>query len=261
MRTFFHRISTCFLSALFLVGLCACGSTGGHFPAELPSTVPLSTSGEAASDPSSPTSSSQEDSESQELTQPPGQTALMDTYRAVLQGDMEFVSVNTGKSLDITRLKEEITSEDLLVVAPKFTVVDLDRDQVPEVVLCLAMGNGSNDYVGFEILRYQDGAVYGYALWYRAFMQLKTDGTFSFSGGAGDYGFGTIAFTETAYTIDKITYCESTNPNSSYFVNHERAVRDEFLSAFDRFEKAEEAPWYELTPENIAAILSVPHGP
>ena len=64
--------------------------------------------------------------------------------------------------------------------ATKLAIVDLEKDDTPEVILWLVVNN--DDYYGSEVLRY------------RSFIDLKADGTFSCSSGAADYGFGTVKF-------------------------------------------------------------------
>jgi len=135
--------------------------------------------------------------------------------------------------------------------------VDLDNDGSPEVIPWLTVNN--DDYYGFEVLRYQNGVVYGYTLWYRAFMNLKADGTFSFSSVAADNGFGTVRFTENTYSIDKITYSESSydsdnNMSVSYFVDHEGATEDEFLAAVNQQSEKADTTWYDFT-EAIEKIV------
>lgn len=55
-----------------------------------------------------------------------------------------------------------VTDDDSIVVEiPQFAIIDLDNDGENEIVLWIQM-NGVSDY-GFEVLRYQNGVVYGYA--------------------------------------------------------------------------------------------------
>ncbi|ANW97672.1 hypothetical protein CSTERTH_00815 [Thermoclostridium stercorarium subsp. thermolacticum DSM 2910] len=184
----------------------------------------------------------------------------MNVYHSVLSNQSQFFSTDARKQLYISQLNQAV-SEDSTVRAEvtKFTVIDLDKDDMPEVILRLTV-NG-DDYFGSEVLKYQDGEVYGYTLWYRAFMDLKEDGTFSFSGGASDWGCGTISFTKEGYNVDGITYCESeiTSDNNEtvfYYVNGEKASYEEFQSAIDEQGKKTDVTWYDLTDENIKNLLS-----
>lgn len=130
------------------------------------------------------------------------------SYRAILSGEEDFISVDLGnKELNIKDIRNVVTPDDSVTVEPtKFTFLDLDGDGENEIVLWLQINNIS-DY-GFEILHAQEGAVYGYTLPYRAFMDLKTDGTFSFSSGAADSGIGKLRFAEDGYTIEEQGYGE-----------------------------------------------------
>lgn len=130
------------------------------------------------------------------------------SYRAILSGEEDFISVDLGnKELNIKDIRNVVTPDDSVTVEPtKFTFLDLDGDGENEIVLWLQI-NGISDY-GFEILHAQEGAVYGYTLPYRAFMDLKTDGTFSFSSGAADSGIGKLRFAEDGYTIEEQGYGE-----------------------------------------------------
>ena len=198
------------------------------------------------------------DNENQESPQPLENT-VTEMYKAVLQGTTEFFSVDANKSLTIDQLNQTVSDDSSVTAkATKFAIMDLDNDGTQEVILWLSVNN--DDYYGFEVLRYQNGVVYGYTLWYRAFMDLKANGTFSFSSGAADSGFGTVKFTEGAYSIDKITYSESSydsnnNMSVSYFVDRESATEDAFLSAVNRQSEAADATWYEYADDTIETIL------
>ena len=72
----------------------------------------------------------------------------------------------------------EIAAEDQSTMSlPKFAVVDMDGDELPEVVY------QRGDYMGFIVLRYKDGDIYGYDVNYRGLTGLKKDGSYSMSGG------------------------------------------------------------------------------
>lgn len=165
----------------------------------------------------------------------------------------------TPIELYISQLNQTVSGDTSInAKAVKFAIADLEKDEIPEVILWLAVND--NEYFGYEVLSFKDGSVYGYTLWYRSFMDLKEDGTFSFSGGAADNGIGTIKFDETGYTINNITYCESVidsdnNMSVSYFVNHESATEEEFLSAIEEQGQKADAVWYDFTDDNISDIV------
>jgi len=184
----------------------------------------------------------------------------MSTYKSVLQNKTQFFSTDAKKNLNISQLNQAVSDDDSVKVkAIKLAIADLENDEIPEVILWLDVN--TNEYYGFEVLRYRDGVVYGYTLPYKSFMDLKDDGTFSFSSGTADSGFGKVKFTENGYSIDKITYSESSdnsgnNQITSYFVNNQSASEEDFLSAINKQSDKTAITWYDFTDENIEKLLS-----
>lgn len=179
-------------------------------------------------------------------------------FQSVLQGRTPFFSADANQSLSINELGQAIGIDSSIPVKPvKFAVIDLDGDDVQEIVLWLQVNE--NDSYGFEILRQQGGKIYGYTLVYRAFMDLKRDGTFSFSSGAADSGFGSISFADKSYKIDEIAYSKATYDTNnelsvSYFVNSQAATEAEFLSAVEEQNRKESVLWYDFNDNNIASV-------
>ena len=164
-------------------------------------------------------------------------------YKAILIDNANFISTDLqNQELNLTEIKKIITDDEITVNITQFAMLDLDSDGQNEIVLWIQI-NGISDY-GFEILRYQNGAVYGYTLPYRELMNLKTDGTFLFSGGAADYGIGKVKFSENGYTVNQQSYSESqydsnNELNVQYFVNGESCSEEAFQEAVrDQEEKA-----------------------
>lgn len=181
-------------------------------------------------------------------------------YKSILLGKSNFICTNlANESLNISEIGQAVTDDDSVTVsATKFTVMDIDGDGEDEAVLWLQINNIS-DY-GFEILHYQNGEIYGYTLQYRAFMNLKTDGTFLFSGGAADSGIGKMTFSETGYSVNTQVYSQSgydTNNelNVQYFINDESCSEDEFNDILSGQEQKADVEWYDLSENNINAIL------
>lgn len=181
-------------------------------------------------------------------------------YKSILLGKSNFICTNlANESLNISEIGQAVTDDDSVTVsATKFTVMDIDGDGEDEAVLWLQINNIS-DY-GFEILHYQNGEIYGYTLQYRAFMNLKTDGTFLFSGGAADSGIGKMTFSETGYSVNTQAYSQSgydTNNelNVQYFINDESCSEDEFNDILSGQEQKADVEWYDLSENNINAIL------
>lgn len=190
----------------------------------------------------------------------PSQENAENEFQSVLRGNTPFFSTDVTQNLNINELNRAISDDDDIVTkAIKFAVVDLDSDGTPEVVLWLKVNE--NDAFGYEILHQQGGQIYGYTLVYRSFMDLKQDGTFSFSSGAADNGFGSIVFSDLTYTISEKAYSQSAyDANNeltiSYFVNGQAASENEYLLATQQQNGKQNVSWYDFTSENIASIMT-----
>lgn len=191
-----------------------------------------------------------------------GQSSLSmeERYRAILLNNGEFVCTDLqNKGLSIEKIKEAVTDDDSVTVAvSKFAYIDLNGDGANEIVLWIQI-NGISDY-GFEILQYQEDAVYGYTLPYTAFMNLKTDGTFIFSGGAADSGIGKLKFAEGGYIVDRLYYSESGYDSNNelevqYFANGEKCSEEEFNDIMRQQEEKQNIEWYDLTSEGVSSAF------
>ncbi len=77
----------------------------------------------------------------------------------------------------------------------KYAILDLNGDYSREMVFDLAKGpNNENTDVGSLILHSQDDNVYAHLLYTREFNELRSDGTFSYSGNASNMGICRLDF-------------------------------------------------------------------
>ena len=154
----------------------------------------------------------------------------VEKFKAILLENDNFVCADwQNREVNLAGIKAVVTDEeDVTVRVDKFTIVDLDGDGENEVVLWI-LYNGDS-YYGFEVLHYQEETVYGNTFTYRAFYDLKVDGTFWWSGGAANSGIGRLTFTEDG-----------------------RAVREEFTDDVDNWnhEKQADVTWYDLSEEGV----------
>jgi len=193
----------------------------------------------------------------------PGSGASADSVlKSVLQNNIQFVSDDYQPTMTVSEyLQAESAETGTSMQIAKFALVDLDNDSIPEVILGVTTG-GSDD-VSFIVLHYANDSVYGYSFPYRALNSIKADGTFSFSSGASDSGFGTIDFSGSDYAnmITKITYSQSNvdvnnNQSVSYFVNQQSATYDEFEIAINQEAVKPDATWYDFNDDQINSALS-----
>lgn len=135
------------------------------------------------------------------------------------------------------------------VSASEYTVIDLNGDGEPETVVGLTIGS---DAYGFLILHADKGTAYAYELPYRAFTDLKEDGTFSFSSGAADSGIGRLDFADGWYSVEKLAYSESGDDiqDVSYYIGGAEATEDEFYALLAEQNKKPGAEWHVTARSN-----------
>ncbi len=172
-------------------------------------------------------------------------------FRSVLLGETQMVLAWSQEKIFLNEYRDDLDFE---VEPARFAQVDLDGDGICEIVLWMCFG--ANMYAEFEILRAENGEIHCYPQVYRGLQDIKTDGTYCGSSGAGDWGYYKIlSFGETELEDEPFTWCESSEQGELYYVNKEPASRQEFESACAEQDAKEIIVWYEFTPENIDALL------
>jgi len=250
MKTCFYRIITLssILAAVLFLG--ACSAISGR------NTSQDTEKGSVGSN-SIANDSSLVQTQDEEPAEP--DSSIMRIYKEILQDEAAFFSTDAQKDIKFSQLSQAVSSDNSVAAnVSQFTVLDLDGDESMELVLRLTV-NG-DEYYGFEILHYQDGVVYGYTRWYRALRDLKADGSFSFSGGAADTGYGFLQFdgaslTEIVKAESKSSYDSNNNFSIEYFVDGRSAAEGDYLSAMNAFRHKPDATWYDFTDDNLSEIL------
>lgn len=182
----------------------------------------------------------------------------VNAYRAVLRGEEKFIDSYCGAPTPVNADDFSITDNFGTSTTPaKFELLDLDRDQTLELILWMTADGDPN--AGFWVLRYWSDWVYGYQLTYRSFDQLKADGTFRVSGGAYDYGIGTMRFSDNNWFVDRVVSCETAtlddgSTEEQYYVNGESVAKDEFEAVYSQQGEKPDAPWYDFSVENLALV-------
>ena len=88
-------------------------------------------------------------------------------------------------------------------------------------------------------------------------ISLKADGTFSFSSGAADNGFGYMGVE--GEQIHGVGLAESVSSNESieYFLNGKKVSERIFGDAVKGQDQKPDVIWYDLTNENMAIIMEI----
>lgn len=171
-------------------------------------------------------------------------------FRPVLQGETNFVDADTSTARSVEDLRSLVTSDPAVTVeAQAFTVLDLGGDGATEVALKL----GPNETYGFVVLWEEAGTVYGQWLPSRAFQELKADGTFTMSGGAGDWGIGNLSFADGTCRTESSTRVEG---STDYYVDGQSADQEAFEQETRRQSQKTDAVWYAWTDDNVERYCS-----
>ena len=185
------------------------------------------------------------------------ESPVLEAYKAVLQNKSEFMSIDNKRNLYLNDFLSNKEIYDTAFKATRFTVLDMDGDKVPEVVLELSVGDSPEFY---EVLHYYNGIVRGYLIVYRGLEGLKADGTFRFSSGAADSGCGKMKFLSDAAKTDALGYSQSLqgDPNLSiaYYVDSKSVTKSAFDSFMNQQSAKKNATWYGFSQKNIDTALS-----
>ena len=143
----------------------------------------------------------------------------------------------------------EIAAEDQSTMSlPKFAVVDMDGDELPEVVY------QRGDYMGFIVLRYKDGDIYGYDVNYRGLTGLKKDGSYSMSGGSSNTSVGKMRFLGKLFDTD-IKFSSVEQESVSYYLNGKEINEVTFNQLRDEYKKLPDVDWHEYTESAVKECL------
>lgn len=183
--------------------------------------------------------------------------SVLEAYKTVLQNKAEFLSTDNKKNL---YLNDFLTNKEIygtIFKVTHFTVLDMDGDKVPEVVLELSVDDEPEFY---EVLHYMNGVVCGYLIVNRGLEELKEDGAFRFSNGAADNGWGKLRFESNAFKTDILGYSKSsqgvTNLTISYFINNKPVTKESFDSFTNEQSGKKDVVWCEFSQKNIETELS-----
>ena len=186
-------------------------------------------------------------------------TDQSEILKDVLLGDSPFFYCSDGntETMLITDVPALFDENDPLMKVWEYSMVDLNGDGENEVILFVVGVAG--DMGGKVILHQIGNKVYGYTTDNRTLMDLKMDGSYSYSDPTGvtEVGIAAIVdFSEVEYTVDKITYATGTYKGWDTFVADQQPVtEEEYLDAVSVQDQKQNAEWYEFTDENINTLF------
>ena len=175
----------------------------------------------------------------------------IEALRKVLLNEAPFCCINTVPYANKNIIHEyngylnELEIGGKSIKTPQFTILDLDGDEVPEVVLAIENYNGS------VILRYRDGKVLGNIIGYRSMYNLKKDGSFNQSGSAFESYISKLFFVDRAIVDDENAIRIETINETYYYLHDIPVDKNMWDKLADSFEKAELAEWHDFSVESI----------
>lgn len=122
--------------------------------------------------------------------------------------------------------------ENATIIPERYASVDFDGDGTSELVLYSSSDYGV--YLVFHIDGKDDRKVFGFELSERSLINLKKDGTFVQSGGAGLNGWCNLEFKDSTYVVRENAYEDIANNEYRLFgvTVNEDAVND-YIAEFD----------------------------
>ncbi len=171
-----------------------------------------------------------------------------DDFSGVLDGSEEFTFVGEEgtQTMTVNDIPKVFDPDEAFQTKIwQYCLVDLDGDGGDEAVLSVYGAAGD---AGGQILLHQDGdEFYGYKTDQRTLVSLKADGTGEYSDPTGVKEFGICKveeFTQTGYTLDKITYAKGDETKiDTYVVDHATATEEEYSAANEEQSSKADVEW------------------
>ncbi len=174
--------------------------------------------------------------------------SLLKLYKQVILSEIPFsFKFVVADSID-EYFVNDISSDDYKFIPHHFSFLDMNNDKVPEIVIEGALGQSA----GFVlVLREFNGKIIGHEFSDRQMNDIKIDGTYLASGGAGHYGYYQLSFNDDSYTqLDLIRRDTDEDYEGTYkpifFIEQEQVEEEVFWELWEVQENKDEAFWVEF---------------
>lgn len=157
-----------------------------------------------------------------------------DVLLDVLNNEQTFIDEsNQHVYLKDYKLKE---NKNIKIIPQKHTLIDFDNDGINELVVYVSENYGA--YIMFHMYA---GNIYGFELMERAMIDLKTDGSFIQSEGAGINTYSRLSFNKNKYEVLEEAY--SNDMNNVYRINEKKTTSENANKYKQEFSKKESVNW------------------
>ena len=174
----------------------------------------------------------------------------------VLLGNEQFLYVSESgtEDMNISDVPAIFDPYDEYMAIWDISAADLDNDGSPEAVM--SVFGVSGDTGGKLILHGMNGKIYGYKTDSSTLIDLKTDGTFSYSApiAVNETGIAFIKeFSENGYTIENIARAagDPETDLSTFYIENSDVTEEEYNAFVSEQNSKPNAEAYDLTEENI----------
>jgi len=182
----------------------------------------------------------------------------MNAYQEVLLGKRTYTQCNLFDRTEQTALFSTGFTQwygydfNLPMKYTTFCISDLDADGLPEMILSL-----SDDF-GFELLRYENGIVYGFPFTYRAMEDITLEGDLYGSNGAADNEWYRVRFK--ADQMEQAVVCEMRSTDGGdpehYWIGDREVTEDDYDAYCEQMKQKARPVWLDFTVQNIQAVVS-----
>lgn len=160
--------------------------------------------------------------------------SIDDLLLDVLNNEQTFIDEsNEHIYLKDYKLKE---NKDIKIIPQKYALIDFDNDGINELVVYV-----SENYGAYIIFHMYAGNIYGFEFMERALIDLKTDGSFIQSEGAGINAYARLAFNENGYDVFEEAY--SNDIDNVYEINEKESTSEKVNNYRQEFSKKESVKW------------------
>lgn len=228
---------------LIIVLLCGCSSQSLSIEYDIESLPPSTPSVSSSVTPSSP--------EIPHDVVPLLVSSATEAYIKVLNNNLEFYSSYLQMNIFLQDYCIEECTVDDYEDYFMFSIVDMDDDDVPEVVLYIGPP-GTN-----LIFHYENGKVFGHSFGVPETTNIRTNGLFELSNKVY-WALCKLEFTEEYYNYIELAVSDSNDAEKTiFYLNDIEVTEDEyndFVINSDYWE-IDLARWYEFSEENIDMYL------
>lgn len=165
------------------------------------------------------------------------QTSSNDLLLKVLHNKETFID-EAGKSVYLKDYKLG-EKRDIDTIPLKYTLIDFDSDDINEMVLYV-----SPDYGAYIVFHIYNETIYGFEFMERAMINLKTDGTFAQSQGAGINSYVNLHFEGETYEIIEKAY--QNDENNEFRIDGVTASFEDVSNFTDKFEHKSNVIWTKV---------------